>query len=77
MRHEKRAVHAADEYARAEGKVGVALVALDPGATNAVAAIATAYMDSIDGRCRVGGRWRPPESLTHAAGVAAKYAKLV
>ncbi|MBA3713170.1 MAG: biosynthetic-type acetolactate synthase large subunit [Pyrinomonadaceae bacterium] len=47
VRHEQGAVHAADGYARATGKVGVALVTSGPGATNAVTGIATAYMDSI------------------------------
>ena len=47
MRHEQAAVHAADGYARATGKVGVALVTSGPGVTNAVTGIATAYMDSI------------------------------
>jgi acetolactate synthase-1/2/3 large subunit len=47
VRHEQAAVHAADGYARATGKVGVALVTSGPGATNAVTGIATAYMDSI------------------------------
>ena len=47
VRHEQGAVHAADGYARASGKVGVALVTSGPGATNAVTGIATAYMDSI------------------------------
>ena len=47
VRHEQAAVHAADGYARASGKVGVALVTSGPGATNAVTGIATAYMDSI------------------------------
>ncbi len=46
-RHEQAAVHAADAYARATGRVGVALVTSGPGATNAVTGIATAYMDSI------------------------------
>ena len=46
-RHEQGAVHEADGYARASGKVGVALVTSGPGATNTVTAIATAYMDSI------------------------------
>jgi len=46
-RHEQGAVHAADGYARASGRVGVALVTSGPGATNAVTGIATAYMDSI------------------------------
>jgi acetolactate synthase-1/2/3 large subunit len=47
VRHEQAAVHAADGYARATGKVGVALVTSGPGATNTVTGIATAYMDSI------------------------------
>jgi acetolactate synthase-1/2/3 large subunit len=47
VRHEQGAVHAADGYARATGKVGVALVTSGPGATNAVTGIATANMDSI------------------------------
>ncbi len=47
VRHEQAAVHAADAYARATGRVGVALVTSGPGATNAVTGIATAYMDSI------------------------------
>lgn len=47
VRHEQAAVHAADAYARATGKVGVALVTSGPGATNAVTGIATAHMDSI------------------------------
>jgi acetolactate synthase-1/2/3 large subunit len=46
-RHEQGAVHAADGYARASGKVGVALVTSGPGATNTVTGIATASMDSI------------------------------
>lgn len=47
VRHEQGAVHSADGYARATGKVGVSLVTSGPGATNAVTGIATAYMDSI------------------------------
>src|SRR4030042_5984918 len=47
VRHEQAAVHAADGYARATGKVGVAVVTSGPGATNAVTGIGTAYMDSI------------------------------
>jgi len=47
VRHEQGAVHAADGYARASGKVGVCLVTSGPGATNAVTGIATAYMDSV------------------------------
>lgn len=46
-RHEQGAVHAADGYARATGKPGVALVTSGPGATNTVTGIATASMDSI------------------------------
>ena len=46
VRHEQGAVHAADGYARATGKPGVALVTSGPGATNAITGLATAYMDS-------------------------------
>ncbi|WP_290900270.1 acetolactate synthase large subunit [Ferroglobus sp.] len=45
-RHEQAAVHAADGYARATGRVGVAFATSGPGATNTVTGIATAYMDS-------------------------------
>src|SRR6476469_6961451 len=47
VRHEQGAIHAADGYARATGKCGVALVTSGPGVTKAVTGIATAYMDSI------------------------------
>ncbi|MCW5210625.1 acetolactate synthase large subunit, partial [Desulfobulbus sp. N3] len=47
VRHEQGAVHAADGYARASGRTGVALLTSGPGATNGVTGIATAYMDSI------------------------------
>lgn len=47
VRHEQAAVHAADGYARASGKVGVCLATSGPGATNTVTGIATAYCDSI------------------------------
>jgi acetolactate synthase-1/2/3 large subunit len=47
VRHEQGAVHAADGYARASGRVGVALVTSGPGATNTVTGIATAHSDSI------------------------------
>ena len=47
VRHEQGAVHAADGYARASGKVGVCLVTSGPGATNTVSGIASAYMDSV------------------------------
>jgi acetolactate synthase-1/2/3 large subunit len=46
-RHEQGAVHAAEGYAKASGKCGVALVTSGPGATNTVTGIADAYMDSI------------------------------
>lgn len=46
-RHEQAAVHMADGYARATGKVGCVLVTSGPGATNTITGIATAYMDSI------------------------------
>ena len=47
VRHEQGAIHAADGYARASGKVGVCLVTSGPGATNTVTGIASAYLDSI------------------------------
>jgi acetolactate synthase-1/2/3 large subunit len=47
VRHEQGAVHAADGYARASGKVGVCLVTSGPGATNTVTGIASAHADSI------------------------------
>jgi len=47
VRHEQGAVHAADGYARAAGKVGVCLVTSGPGATNTVSGIASAFMDSV------------------------------
>ena len=46
-RHEQGAVHMADGYARATGKVGVALVTSGPGATNAITGLFTALMDSV------------------------------
>ncbi|NLP43754.1 MAG: biosynthetic-type acetolactate synthase large subunit [Peptococcaceae bacterium] len=46
-RHEQTAVHAADGYARASGKVGVCMATSGPGAANMVTGIANAYMDSI------------------------------
>lgn len=44
---EQGAAHAADGYARATGKVGVAVATSGPGATNLVTGIATAYLDSV------------------------------
>ena len=46
VRHEQGAVHMAEGYSRATGRVGVVLVTSGPGATNAVTGIANAYMDS-------------------------------
>jgi acetolactate synthase-1/2/3 large subunit len=46
-RHEQGAGHAAEGYAKASGKVGVALATSGPGATNLVTAIADAIMDSV------------------------------
>jgi len=47
VRHEQGAAHMADGYARASGKVGVALATSGPGSTNLVTGIATAMLDSI------------------------------
>lgn len=47
VRHEQNAGHAADGYAKASGKVGVALGTSGPGATNLVTAIANAMLDSV------------------------------
>ena len=46
VRHEQAAVHAAQGYARATGRVGVCVVTSGPGATNAVTGIADAMLDS-------------------------------
>lgn len=46
-RHEQGAVHMADGFARATGKVGCCLVTSGPGATNAVTGLATAHMDGV------------------------------
>ncbi|MGM9519199.1 MAG: biosynthetic-type acetolactate synthase large subunit [Phascolarctobacterium sp.] len=45
--HEQGAVHAADGYARASGRVGVCIATSGPGATNIVTGLATAYLDSV------------------------------
>ena len=47
MRHEQGAIHAADGYARATGKVGVCFATSGPGAANMMTGLATASMDSI------------------------------
>ncbi len=54
VRHEQGAVHAADGYARASGRVGVAMATSGPGATNMVTGIATAMMDSSPVVCITG-----------------------
>ncbi|MFP5205960.1 MAG: biosynthetic-type acetolactate synthase large subunit [Acidobacteriota bacterium] len=54
VRHEQCAVHMADGYARASGKVGVAIATSGPGATNMVTGIATAMLDSIPVVCITG-----------------------
>ena len=46
VRHEQSAAHMADGFARASGKVGVAMATSGPGTTNLVTGIANAYMDS-------------------------------
>ncbi len=46
-RHEQAAIHSAEGYAKASGKVGVAMITSGPGFTNAVTGLADAYMDSI------------------------------
>jgi acetolactate synthase-1/2/3 large subunit len=53
-RHEQGAAHMADGYARATGKVGVAIATSGPGATNLVTGIATAMMDSSPMVCITG-----------------------
>ncbi len=54
VRHEQGASHMADGYARATGKVGVAIATSGPGATNLVTGIATAMMDSSPIVCITG-----------------------
>jgi len=54
VRHEQGAAHMADGYARASGKVGVALATSGPGATNLVTGIANAMMDSVPIVCITG-----------------------
>ena len=53
-RHEQGAVHMADGYARATGRVGCCIVTSGPGATNTVTGLATAYMDGIPLVCICG-----------------------
>src|SRR5512145_3138684 len=54
VRHEQGAAHMADGYARATGKVGVAMSTSGPGATNLVTGIANAMMDSSPIVCVTG-----------------------
>src|SRR5207248_2972979 len=54
VRHEQGATHMADGYARASGKVGVAVATSGPGATNMVTGIATAMLDSVPIVCITG-----------------------
>src|SRR5512146_984485 len=54
VRHEQGATHMADGYARASGKLGVAIATSGPGATNMVTGIATAMMDSSPIVCLTG-----------------------
>ena len=54
VRHEQGATHMADGYARASGKVGVAIATSGPGATNMVTGLATAMMDSSPIVCITG-----------------------
>jgi acetolactate synthase I/II/III large subunit len=54
VRHEQGAAHMADGYARASGKVGVAIATSGPGATNLITGIATAMLDSIPMVCVTG-----------------------
>ncbi|MBC8346370.1 MAG: biosynthetic-type acetolactate synthase large subunit [Candidatus Marinimicrobia bacterium] len=54
VRHEQGATHMADGYARASGKVGVAMATSGPGATNMITGMATAMMDSVPIVCITG-----------------------
>jgi acetolactate synthase-1/2/3 large subunit len=54
VRHEQSAAHMADGYARASGRVGVAVATSGPGATNLVTGIATAMLDSVPMVCITG-----------------------
>jgi acetolactate synthase-1/2/3 large subunit len=54
VRHEQGAVHAAEGYARAKGRVGAVLVTSGPGATNAVTGLTDALMDSVPVVCLTG-----------------------
>lgn len=53
-RHEQGAIHAAQGYARATGKVGVVFATSGPGATNIITGIADAQIDSTPLVCITG-----------------------
>src|SRR5204862_4942613 len=65
VRHEQGAGHMAQGYARATGRVGVAIATSGPGATNLVTPIADAYLDSTPIVCITG------QVPSHLAGTAA------
>ncbi|MCE2390541.1 MAG: thiamine pyrophosphate-binding protein [Proteobacteria bacterium] len=54
-RHEAAATHAADGYARATGRMGVAVATAGPGVTNALTGVANAWMDAVP-TLLIGGR---------------------
>ena len=62
-RHEQSLVHMADGYARACGKVGVAMATSGPGATNLITGIANAHMDSVPLVCITGQVSEPADRL--------------
>ena len=70
VRHEQGAVHMAEGYARATGRVGVVLVTSGPGATNAVTGIANAYMESSPHRNFMGGSWERMGAVVSEARVS-------
>ncbi|MDM1346856.1 biosynthetic-type acetolactate synthase large subunit [Myroides marinus] len=54
VRHEQGAIHAAQGFARASGKVGVVFATSGPGATNLITGLADAYIDSTPVLCIIG-----------------------
>ena len=70
VRHEQGATHMADGYARASGKVGVAIATSGPGATNMVTGIATAMMDSVADGLHHGPGRQPAHRLRRVPGDA-------
>ncbi|MDH5397799.1 MAG: biosynthetic-type acetolactate synthase large subunit [Cyclobacteriaceae bacterium] len=59
MRHEQGAVHAAQGFARASGRVGVVFATSGPGATNLITGIADAMIDSTPVVCITGNVFSP------------------